>query len=60
MTWLDIDHWSKPLHRPIMARLPDHRELVVEWNALSQGWQDMQGNLVARPVLWRELEPGEL
>lgn len=43
----------------IMGRLPDHRELPVGFNNLSQSWQDAAGNNVPRPIMWRPLEPGE-
>ena len=58
--WTPIDDWKTPKGPLIMGRLPDHRELPVKFNPITQRWVDADGNIVARPLLWRKLEPGDV
>jgi hypothetical protein len=50
--WIDIYHWTTPRTRPILARLSDGSEEMVEWNPMRQCWQNERKERVI-PVSWR-------
>ncbi len=54
--WTDRFHSSTPKDRFIIARLPDGSEATVQWNPVTQSWQDFDGKACGQWDVWREIE----